>query len=78
LLLVPKEVFHIKEKERKRQVKKKKKSRTKKKKNHQKCGCLILPGLETDPFCPILPSLRTYPILPGLKTGPFCPILPRL
>jgi hypothetical protein len=22
------------------------------------------------PFCPILPSLRTYPILPGLKTGP--------
>jgi hypothetical protein len=21
------------------------------------------------PFCPILPSLRTYPMLPGLKTG---------
>jgi hypothetical protein len=47
LLLVPKEVFHIKkkkEKERKRQVQKKELHK-KEKKNHQKCGCPLLPGL---------------------------------
>jgi hypothetical protein len=51
-----------KEKERKRQVQNKKEPprlRTYPKcgKKNQKCSC------------PILPSLRTYPILPGLKTG---------
>jgi hypothetical protein len=44
LLLVPKEVFHIKKK--KKGKCKTKKSRTKKKKNHQKCGCPLLPGLK--------------------------------
>jgi hypothetical protein len=43
-----------KEKARKRQVQNKKEPH----KKNQKCGC------------PILPSLQTYPILPGLKTGP--------
>jgi hypothetical protein len=55
-----------------------KKEPYKKEKKNQKCGCPILLGLETGPFCSILPSLRTYPILLGLKTGPFCPILSRL
>jgi hypothetical protein len=44
-----------------KKTKRKKKASAKQKqephKKNQKCGC------------PILPSLRTYPILPGLKTG---------
>jgi hypothetical protein len=53
LFLYSKEVFHIlkKQKERKRQVQNKKRAAQK----NQKCGC------------PILPSLRTYPILLRLK-----------
>jgi hypothetical protein len=79
LFLYPKEAFHIlKKTKRKKKASAKQKRAAQKREKNQKCGCLILPRLETGPFCPILPSLRTYPILPGLKTGPFDPILPRL
>jgi hypothetical protein len=59
LLLVPKEVFHIKKKKKKK--KEKSKCKTKKRAAQKirkiRSDCQILPGLETDPFCPILPSL---------------------
>jgi hypothetical protein len=90
LFLYPKEAFHIlkKTKRKKKASAKQKKSRTKKIRSvvvrfYQACELIRFyhdwnwSDLAC-PFCPILPSLQTYPILPGLKTGPFCPILLRL
>jgi hypothetical protein len=58
LFLSPKEAFHILKNKKKEKGKCKTKKEPHKTEKNQKCGC------------PILPSLQTYPILPGLKIGP--------